>query len=76
MYTRRLNILLFLVAVIVVLVVVNPSMMDKLSEYTFKSFDAVLRQMDKFCVNYQLHRGVWKDADSKESPKPDQSVAS
>lgn len=75
-YSNATKTIMMLILLVVFLVLVNPKAMDTLSLYIFKSFELVLRQMDKFCVNYQLSRGVWKsDATNASKPEPGATAA-
>jgi hypothetical protein len=60
--SRSTKIIVFLVMVTVVLVITNTDVMQRISHLTFRSFEAILKEMDKFCVNYQINRGAWRDA--------------
>jgi hypothetical protein len=72
--SRSTKIIVFLVMVTVVLAITNTDVMQRISHLTFRSFEAILKEMDKFCVNYQINRGAWRDAATTRSG--DESPAS
>lgn len=55
------------IIIAVIILLMNPDFMDKMSMRFFSSMVILLRAIDKFTVDYQLMRGVWKDAATTQS---------
>lgn len=54
------------IVIAAIILMMNPDFMDKMSVRFFNSMVILLRAIDKFTVDYQLMRGVWKDATTRE----------
>ncbi len=52
-----------------IILMMNPSIMEKITDATCKSALAVLKSVDRFTVDYQLSRGLWADAKGENIPE-------
>jgi len=70
MYRRDLTgIIISAIIIAAVILMMNPSIMERISDATCKSALAVLKAVDRFTVDYQLSRGLWADAKGDGVPE-------
>lgn len=70
MYKKDLtSIIISAIIIAAVILMMNPSIMEKMSDATCNSALAVLKSIDRFTVNYQLQRGLWADAKGENIPE-------
>ena len=63
------NILIAAILIAAILAMTNPVIMDFMADNTVRVLLSLLRAIDDFCVQYQLMRGVWRDAASSTDPE-------
>lgn len=70
MYRKDLtSVILAAIIIAAFVVMLNPSIMERISDATCNSALAVLKSIDRFTVNYQLSRGLWADAKGESIPE-------
>lgn len=70
MYRKDLtSIIITAIIIAAVLLMMNPSIMERMSDATCNSMLAILKAVDRFTVNYQLQRGLWADAKGESIPE-------
>lgn len=70
MYRKDLTgVILAAIIIAAFVVMLNPSIMERISDATCNSALAILKSIDRFTVNYQLSRGLWADAKGENIPE-------